>query len=324
MNTSLRPVSALLGAAALTVLAAAPALADHGHRDGHRDYHATGSTGTLTPIKHVVVIFQENVSFDHYFATYPHAANPAGEPRFAARPGTPSVNGLDQALLEHNPNAANPQRLDRSEALTCDMDHRYADEQKAFHGGLMDKFVEYTERSSCSPPNVGKPGLVMDYYDGNTVTAMWNYAQYFAMSDNSFGTTFGPSTTGALNLVAGQTHGGTPTDIPNTVANGTVIGDPDPAYDDCSSTKYQTVAMTGTNVGDLLSDKGITWGWFQGGFRPTSMDNGKAVCGATRANVGGHPGLRLQPPPRTVPVLHLHRQSPSPAAHLRRHDRQER
>ena len=45
----------------------------------------------------------------------------------------------------------------------------------------------------------------MGYYDGNTVTALWNYAQHFAMSDNSFGTTFGPSTPGALNLVVGQT-----------------------------------------------------------------------------------------------------------------------
>ena len=33
----------------------------------------------------------------------------------------------------------------------------------------------------------------MNYYDGNTVTALWNYAQNFAMSDNSYGTTFGPS-----------------------------------------------------------------------------------------------------------------------------------
>ena len=41
--------------------------------------------GTATPIKHLVVIFQENVSFDHYFATYPVAANPSGEPRFIAR-----------------------------------------------------------------------------------------------------------------------------------------------------------------------------------------------------------------------------------------------
>ena len=31
---------------------------------------------TATPIKHLVIIFQENVSFDHYFATYPNATNP--------------------------------------------------------------------------------------------------------------------------------------------------------------------------------------------------------------------------------------------------------
>ncbi len=37
---------------------------------------------TATPIKHLVVIFQENVSFDHYFGTYPNAANPSGEPKF--------------------------------------------------------------------------------------------------------------------------------------------------------------------------------------------------------------------------------------------------
>ncbi len=49
----------------------------------------------------------------------------------------------------------------------------------------------------------------MGYYDGNTATAIWNYAQYFAMSDNSFGTTFGPSTPGALNLISGNTFGAT-------------------------------------------------------------------------------------------------------------------
>jgi hypothetical protein len=46
-----------------------------------------------------------------------------------------------------------------------------------------------------------------------------------ALSDNFFGTTFGPSTPGALNLVSGQTHGATPSRLVNTVADGTVIGD---------------------------------------------------------------------------------------------------
>src|SRR6516162_9240569 len=66
---------------------------------------------TATPIQHLVVIFQENVSFDHYFATYPYATNPSGQPVFHARPGTPTVNGLLNAgLLTINPNAANPKR----------------------------------------------------------------------------------------------------------------------------------------------------------------------------------------------------------------------
>src|ERR1700745_1388787 len=92
---------------------------------------------TSTPIKHVVVIFQENVSFDHYFATYPVALNPPGEPRFRGRDDTPSVNGLgtladgspEGLLLTNNPNANNPAngvnainpfRLDRTQASTCD------------------------------------------------------------------------------------------------------------------------------------------------------------------------------------------------------------
>jgi phospholipase C len=203
---------------------------------------------TATPIEHVVVIFQENVSFDHYFATYPRATNPTGEPAFHAAPHTPTVNGLSPALLNNNPNAANPMRLDRSEPLTCDQNHDYTAEQKAFDGGKMDKFVENTQTASCSPPDIGKPGLVMDYYDGNTVTALWNYAQHFAMSDNSYNTVFGPSTPGALNLVSGQTHGATPDAVGNEVVGGTVIGDPDPTYDDCSAGTTVAKAPTPTSA----------------------------------------------------------------------------
>src|ERR1035441_3376619 len=67
---------------------------------------------TATPIQHVVVIFQENVSFDHYFGTYPVAANnSANEPSFTAAPNTPSINGLNGFLLTNNPNSAPPVRL---------------------------------------------------------------------------------------------------------------------------------------------------------------------------------------------------------------------
>ena len=117
---------------------------------------AEDAVATATPIKHLVVIFNENISFDHYFGTYPNATNPSGEPQFRAVSGTPTVNGLSGTLISNNPNlnplngssAANPFRLDRSQAFTNDMNHDYTPEQQAVDAGLMDLF----------PANTGAPG----------------------------------------------------------------------------------------------------------------------------------------------------------------------
>src|SRR6516162_2647723 len=172
--------------------------------------HAQSSPKTTTPIQHVVVIFQENISFDHYFATYPVAANNnPSEPVFLAAPNTPSVNGLSGSLVTNNPNSAPPVRLTRAQAVTCDQNHSYTPEQQAVNSGLMNKFVQYTGVGSGQSCDVGGLGnnVVMAYFDGNTVTAFWNYAQHFAMSDNAFTDTYGPSTVGALNVISGQTNG---------------------------------------------------------------------------------------------------------------------
>ena len=107
----------------------------------------------------LVVIFQENVSFDHYFGTYPRALNPAGEPKFHALPNTPSVNGLNQGLLTHNPNSNNPFRLDHSQNYTRDQNHDYMPEQQAFDSGLMEKFVQFAGVGGpgCSDYGFGAP-----------------------------------------------------------------------------------------------------------------------------------------------------------------------
>src|SRR3984885_15232200 len=173
---------------------------------------------TATPIKHLVVLFDENVSFDHYFGTYPYAANTDGT-KFVAKPGTPTVNGLYSKitksgpvgpLLTSNANEYNPVRLTNSEALTSDQNHGYTPEEKAVDGGKMDQFVQNTESSTptagCAPEYC-PPGIVMDYFDGNTVTGLWNYAQNYAMSDNNWDTTFGPSTPGAVNVTSGNIGG---------------------------------------------------------------------------------------------------------------------
>jgi phospholipase C len=239
---------------------------------------------TATPIKHLVIIYGENESFDHYFATYPVAKN-TELPIFKPADETPSINGLSDGLLTNNPNLFNPVRLSRADAFTCSFNHDYTAEQKAVNGGLLDKFVQATSRTGTGCATDGS--TVMGYYDGNTVTALWNYAQHYAMNDNSFGTNFGPSTVGAVNLISGQTGNA---QLALTFAKGlvaasspvTVTGDPDPALDDCgadaggTATGQGTVQMSGPpgvtsrNVGDLLNLKGVTWGWFEGGFAPTS------------------------------------------------------
>ncbi len=258
---------------------------------------AEAQSGTSTPIKHLVVIFQENVSFDHYFGTYPKALNPSGQPRFIAKHDTPAVNGYTDGLLYNNPNAlntlngngaANPFRLDRSQAATNDQDHDYTPEQQAFHGGLMDLFPKYTGTPGPPPNGQMTSGLVMGYYDGNTVTALWNYAQRFAMSDNSYDTNFGPSTPGAINLISGQTNGvidqvNASADI---VADGgggyTLVSDADPVGDVCSTTTGALVSLSGSNVGDLLNAAGVSWGFFEGGF-DLSVKNANGTTGCKRS-----------------------------------------
>jgi phospholipase C len=314
---------AALGIAGASVAAASsgsPSAAAGGQHGG----------ATTTPIKHLVVIFDENVSFDHYFGTYPFAQNLAGEPKFSAKQGTPTVNGLyanlsptgaTGPLLTSNPNASNPLRLSPGQPMTCDQDHGYSDEQSAADHGAEDLYPQHTGNGATLaqclagfddngspepvPPGASSNFAVMDYYDGNTVTGLWNYAQHFAMSDNAYGTTYGPSTPGALNVTAAQTYGaicgptsatindsacaaptGLNTSDPasstitagaaQTAGPGTTYSDADPTYDICSylpssdggdnRSPASTITMGGSNIGDELTGAGLTWGWFQGGF----------------------------------------------------------
>ncbi|MFM0276950.1 alkaline phosphatase family protein [Paraburkholderia sediminicola] len=280
---------------------------------------AQDAVTTATPIKHVVVIFGENVSFDHYFATYPQASNPVGEPQFTAAAGTPTVNNLaSNNLIAANPNALStspntagrtvgtvtvaglglpaadllPFRLDRSQANTSSQNHAYAAEQLAYNNGAMDSFPLFTAAGSTIAGSTGAfatKGQVLGYFDGNTVTAMWNYAQNFAMNQNAYTDTYGPSTPGAIEVVSGQNNGvvvtgGTSANaIPDSTGGFTLVGDLDPTGDACTiaAKSSPTAAMSSSNknIGDLLNAKSLTWGGFMGGFNLTTVNaNGTTGC----------------------------------------------
>src|SRR6202012_5454794 len=207
-----------------------------------------------------------------------------------ANPNGPTGSGLPG----NGANASNPFRLPPSLAATADQGHNYTPEQQASDNGLMDLFPEFTGTAGPPPggPAAGATkGLVMAYYDGNTVTAMWNYAQNFALNDNSYSSQYGPSTPGAINLISGQTNGIATSNKDLTtfsaspmVADGnggfTMIGDVDPLNDVCSTSTEQ-VLMAGKNIGDLVNGARITWGAFMGGFDLT-VTNANGTYGCNR------------------------------------------
>ena len=96
---SLAVAGCVVVAAALTVSSSEPVRAG---------WATIGDNRTTTPIKHVVVLFQENVPFDRYFGVYPHALNPPGEPRFDPGPGTPMVKGLTPDAADGEPECGRP------------------------------------------------------------------------------------------------------------------------------------------------------------------------------------------------------------------------
>jgi phospholipase C len=319
----------------------------------------------VTPIQHVIVIFGENISYDHYFATYPAIAYSAADSanageiyqtNFPSNATAPANNNLvaplnpstwaplaTPTLLTDNPNgptgsgatynganAVNPFLFWPNQAATADQNHSPKPEQVAYNNGAMDQFPGSTGSAAPVPSSVASDisadlgkGQVMGYFDGTTTTAVWNYAQSFAMNDNAYTSQFGPSTPGAINLISGQTNGlsqtlnlipGTTgvqpgtctpsstntctnsagTAVPDGNGGFTLVGDSDPLGDVCSTGTIQ-VSMAGKNIGDLLNAQNVTWGWFQGGFNLSAQPNPNGSYGCNRNTPGTQGNYETDP-----------------------------
>ncbi len=130
--------------------------------------------------KHVVVIFQENHTFDNYFGTYPGANGLTPD---VALPTSPTSNP-----------SVKPYHFTASPLDNLPHDHGTA--LTAFNGGRMDGFV-YAEHSNEA----------MGYYDYRDIPYYWDYASEFVLLDNYFSSVMGPSAPNHLFLLAGQSGG---------------------------------------------------------------------------------------------------------------------
>ena len=144
-----------------------------------------------------------------------------------------------------------------------------------------------------------------------------------------------PSTTTRSRRTTGRRHPAPSTSWPDaprvprpttssTVTQGVLYGDADPVHDICSDPAKGQATLTGPNVGDLLTQAGVSWGWFQGGFRLDPAVDPAEACEGTSKNLAGTRGDELRSAPQSVPVLRLDRQPGTPASVVERRDRARR
>lgn len=220
---------------------------------------AEKDASTATPIQHVVIIFGENISFDHYFGTYGKGSNgiPAG-----SRLTHTSASGTAYGPYT-------PFKLDGStQGSTCDVDHGYADMIRMADHGRMDRYLQYGNDKTEPNPSTSStcptfenrpqgPALALGYYEGrqgdsaSPLQSYWQLANRYTLADNFFQGVYGPSTPGAEWLVA---------------ATNNTVHDPNPNGDVCNDYPAGIAQKDIPNLGEEASAHGVSWAWFQGGF----------------------------------------------------------
>jgi phospholipase C len=232
---------------------------------------AESDNGTHSPIKHTIILYQENISFDHYFGTYGHGSN-----------GIPAGSTLTHTdgIQTWGPYA--PTQLSgTTQSRTCDVDHNYSNMIRMVDHGVMDQFLQFgndktvTNPSSSSSttcpkfetvaaPGTGVTALANSYYTGTAgdpnapLQNYWKLASQYTLADNFFQGVYGPSTPGAQWLVA---------------ATNNTPGDPNPIGDVCNDYPASISPQDIPNLGAEASAAGTSWAWFQGGFGTCTPTN---------------------------------------------------
>ncbi len=249
-------------------------------------------------IKYLIVVFQENWSFDSLYGKFPgvnglDSANPENTVQIDRKGGTPfalptcinaDTNKTYSEIPGNLPNAPfNLQPFISWDKITGDLVHEYYQEQEQINGGKMNGFAAYSDSG----------GFVMSYYDIRN-TRMGRMSQQYTICDNFFHSCYGGSTCGAIMLFTAQmmcwpnapkeliaqldTNGYM---IKNGLVSpeGYVINDGQPfyaPYKPKTPENKRVPPQTSQTIGDLLSEKGVSWGWYAQGWDDALKGNAPA------------------------------------------------
>jgi phospholipase C len=248
-----------------------------------------GAAGPTDRINHLIVIYQENWSFDGLYGNFPGANGLANVGTVSqvdkdGKPYTALPQPIDTTLKPPGPDPRFPANMpvapfDTSKYVapdqkTGDLVHRFYQEQLQIDGGKMDKFVAWSDAA----------GLVMSYYDAANMPE-GKLAQQYTMADNFFHGAFGgsflnhfwlicacspkwpnapASSVAQIDANGGLVKDGAVTPDGYAVNTSYTVNTPHPATvtDPANLVPNQTMPT----IGDRLSEKNVSWAWYSGGW----------------------------------------------------------
>lgn len=250
----------------------------------------TPAADKLDKIGHIVVIYLENRSFDHLYGLFPGAdglaqAKPINTLQIDAR-GNPYASLPPVLNTEKKPAERDTRfpadlanrpfdigRYVRPDDKTGDLTHRFYQHQTQINGGRMNRYAAVSDAG----------GLSMGYYDGSRLP-LWQYAQRFTLADRFFQAAFGGSFINHQWLVCACTpmFPNAPESMkirlsptgelekdgaltPDGYAVNTVFPALGPHPTSVQAEK-RLPPLTQSTIGDRLSEKGVSWAWYSGGW----------------------------------------------------------
>ncbi len=226
---------------------------------------STASTTLSESIEHVIIIFQENRSFDHFFGTFPGANGTAGknlacEDRcgnlVSPTKAEPGLLMSDYSCYGDDLNMAS---LDDDQNVQTDPGHTWNASEDDIDGGLMDGFVK----------NSGP--ITMVYYDYDFLPYYWNYAESGTLCDNFFQSLAGPSFPNHCYLISAASgpanlpcYGGVPPNFNPNIWIGNFPGSPEGGAQN-TWLASNPLTMTQKPIMQSLDEAGISWQFYQNG-----------------------------------------------------------
>lgn len=247
-------------------------------------------------IDHIIVVYLENRSFDnllrgfegadtsdHPMHPYSQQIDSSGKLYETLPMGEKSIQaGFSTTLPNH------PFLLDTTvsqEGMIPDLVHRFYQNILQINGGKNDRFVTISDEK----------GLTMGYHDISK-SALWNYAKEFTLCDRFFAAAFGGSFLNHQWLIAAQTpYVGMETNIsryeldrageivrdgiltPDGYAVNTIQPRNPPYKAKYADPTLRLPPLQYDTIGDRLSDKNVSWGWYSGGFNDATEGKGDQI-----------------------------------------------